>query len=80
MACGCAAGAVSYTHLVTDREQISDCIDRIVDYAERSLPVLNDAGKLVGIIDVYKRQVFTVSTRSMPGAIMMLPFMSQFWS
>ena len=35
---------------VTDREQISDCIDRIVDYAERSLPVLNDAGKLVGII------------------------------
>ena len=35
---------------VTDREQVSDCIDRIVDYAERSLPVLNDAGKLVGII------------------------------
>ena len=35
---------------VTDREQISDCIDRIVDCAERSLPVLNDAGKLVGII------------------------------
>ena len=35
---------------VTDHEKISDCIDRIVDYAERSLPVLNDAGKLVGII------------------------------
>ena len=35
---------------VTDREQISDCIDRIVDYAERSLPVLNDSGKLLGII------------------------------
>ena len=30
--------------------KISDCIDRIVDYAERSLPVLNDAGELVGII------------------------------
>lgn len=26
---------------VTDREKISDCIERIVDYAERSLPVLN---------------------------------------
>ena len=35
---------------VTDHEKISDCIDRIVDYAERSLPVLNDAGELVGII------------------------------
>ncbi len=35
---------------VTDHEKISDCIDRIVDYAERSLPVLNDAGRLVGII------------------------------
>lgn len=35
---------------VTDREKISDCIERIVDYAERSLPVLNDAGRLMGII------------------------------
>jgi magnesium transporter len=35
---------------VTDREKISDCIERIVDYAERSLPVLNEAGKLMGII------------------------------
>ena len=35
---------------MTDHEKISDCIDRIVDYAERSLPVLNDAGELVGII------------------------------
>ena len=41
--------ARSYPY-VTDHEKISDCIDRIVDYAERSLPVLNDAGKLVGII------------------------------
>lgn len=32
---------------VTDREKISDCIERIVDYAERSLPVLNEAGKLM---------------------------------
>lgn len=35
---------------VTDREKISDCIELIVDYAERSLPVLNEAGKLMGII------------------------------
>ena len=41
--------ARSYPY-VTDHEKISDCIDRIVDYAERSLPVLNDAGRLVGII------------------------------
>ena len=41
--------ARSYPY-VTDHEKISDCIDRIVDYAERSLPVLNDAGELVGII------------------------------
>ena len=41
--------ARSYPY-VTDHEKISDCIDRIVDYAERSLPVLNDSGELVGII------------------------------
>ena len=41
--------AHSYPY-VTDHEKISDCIDRIVDYAERSLPVLNDTGHLVGII------------------------------
>ena len=41
--------ARSYPY-VTDHEKISDCIDRIVDYAERSLPVLNDSGKLLGII------------------------------
>lgn len=41
--------AHSYPY-VTDHEKISDCIDRIVDYAERSLPVLNEAGCLVGII------------------------------
>ena len=41
--------ARSYPY-VTDHEKISDCIDRIVDYAERSLPVLNEGGKLLGII------------------------------
>ena len=41
--------ARSYPY-VTDHEKISDCIDRIVDYAERSLPVLNESGKLLGII------------------------------
>ena len=41
--------ARSYPY-VTDHEKISDSIDRIVDYAERSLPVLNERGKLLGII------------------------------
>ena len=41
--------ARSYPY-VTDHEKISDCIDRIVDYAEHSLPVLNESGKLLGII------------------------------
>ena len=41
--------ARSYPY-VTDHEKISDSIDRIVDYAERSLPVLNESGTLLGII------------------------------
>ena len=41
--------ARSYPY-VTDHEKISDSIDRIVDYAKRSLPVLNESGKLLGII------------------------------
>ena len=41
--------ARSYPY-VTDHEKISDSIDRIGDYAERSLPVLNESGKLLGII------------------------------
>ena len=41
--------ARSYPY-VTDHEKINDCIDRIVDYAERSLPVLNESDKLLGII------------------------------
>ena len=41
--------ARSYPY-VTDHEKIGDSIDRIVDYAERSLPVLNESGKLLGII------------------------------
>ena len=35
---------------VTDHEKISACIDQIVDYAERSLPVLNSDKELIGII------------------------------
>ena len=35
---------------VTDHEKVAECIDRIVEYAARSLPVLDDAGHLVGII------------------------------
>ena len=41
--------ARSYPY-VTDHEKISDSIDRIVDYAERSLPVLNESCKLLGSI------------------------------
>ena len=44
------ADLVLAEQVITDHEKISDCIDRIVDYAERSLPVLNDSGKLLGII------------------------------
>lgn len=39
----------SYPYL-EDREIISDCIEQIKDYAEDSLPVLNDKHELIGII------------------------------
>ena len=39
--------ARSYPY-VTDHEKISDSIDRIVDYAERSLPVLNESRQAAG--------------------------------
>ncbi|WP_051671298.1 magnesium transporter [Oribacterium sp. P6A1] len=39
----------SYPYLL-DKEKISDCIDRIKDYEEDSLPVLNSDKKLVGIL------------------------------
>ena len=35
---------------VGDHEHISDCIERIKDYAEDSIPVLSDDKKIVGII------------------------------
>ena len=35
---------------VLDHEQISDCIEQIKDYAEDSIPVLQDDGHIVGII------------------------------
>ncbi|MCR4793049.1 MAG: magnesium transporter [Lachnospiraceae bacterium] len=41
--------ATSYPFL-TDHEKVSDCIDRIRDYAEDSIPVLNEAGHILGII------------------------------
>ncbi|MBR4759672.1 MAG: magnesium transporter, partial [Lachnospiraceae bacterium] len=41
--------STSYPY-VKDKELISDCIERIKDYAEDSLPVINDSGKLIGII------------------------------
>ena len=41
--------STSYTY-VHDHEHISDCIERIKDYAEDSLPVLREDGTIVGII------------------------------
>ncbi len=41
--------STSYPY-VKDKELISDCIERIKDYAEDSLPVLNDEKCLIGII------------------------------
>jgi magnesium transporter len=35
---------------VYDHEKVSDCVDRIMDYAEDSIPVLNQDKKLLGII------------------------------
>lgn len=39
----------SYPYVV-DHEKISDCIERIKEYAEDSIPVLNDSGNILGII------------------------------
>ncbi|MBO4336563.1 MAG: magnesium transporter [Lachnospiraceae bacterium] len=41
--------STSYPY-VKDKELISECIERIKDYAEDSLPVINDDNKLIGII------------------------------
>ena len=41
--------STSYPY-VKDKELISECIERIKDYAEDSLPVINDDEKLLGII------------------------------
>ena len=41
--------SVSYPY-VTDHEKISECIERLKDYAEDSIPVLTDEGELIGVI------------------------------
>ncbi len=41
--------STSYPYL-NDHEIVSECIEKIKDYAEDSLPVLNEAGELIGII------------------------------
>jgi len=41
--------SVAYPYLL-DHDLISDCIERIKDYAEDSLPVLNEKHELIGII------------------------------
>ncbi|MCQ2465996.1 MAG: magnesium transporter [Clostridia bacterium] len=41
--------STSYPY-VNDHELISECIERIKDYAEDSIPVLSEDGKIVGII------------------------------
>jgi magnesium transporter len=35
---------------VRDHDLISDCLERIKDYAEDSIPVLNDENKIIGVI------------------------------
>ena len=35
---------------MTDHEKISDCIERIKDYAEDSIPVLDSEGQILGVI------------------------------
>lgn len=35
---------------VTEHEKIEDCLDRIVDYAEDSIPVLTDDKRMLGVI------------------------------
>ena len=35
---------------VTDHEKIDDCMDRILDYAEDSIPVLSEDKKILGVI------------------------------
>lgn len=41
--------STSYPY-VTDHEKIEDCIEQIKDYAEDSLPVLNDKREILGVI------------------------------
>lgn len=41
--------STSYPY-VTDHEKISECIERIMDYAEDSIPVLNEKREILGII------------------------------
>ncbi len=41
--------STSYPYL-RDHENISDCIERIKDYAEDSIPVLNDDSMVIGVI------------------------------
>ncbi len=41
--------STSYPY-VTDHEKIADCIEDIKDYAEDSIPVLNDQGHVIGVI------------------------------
>lgn len=41
--------STSYPY-VTDHEKVSECIERIKDYAEDSLPILSENGKILGII------------------------------
>lgn len=35
---------------VRDHEMIADCIERLKDYAEDSIPVVNEAGEIIGVI------------------------------
>ena len=50
---------ISYAYpYLSDREKISESIEKIKDYAEDSLPVLNKEKKIIGIIFNYHYPAF----------------------
>ena len=44
--------STSYPY-VGAHEKISECIERLKDYAEDSIPVLSEEGKILGVITAY---------------------------
>ncbi len=44
--------STSYPY-VNDHDKLADCLERIRDYAEDSIPVLNEAGEILGVITAH---------------------------